>query len=138
MPPLKKTAEVIKEEVVTELSENRRSKQRFAIDLPLTYKFVKNYLVTSTGTGQTLDISSSGIAFTTNETINIGTHLELSISWPVGLNANCRLKLVIEGRVVRSDGGSAALRMDRHEFRTQGRAAIQPEPALTMAVGQGW
>ena len=33
------------------------------------------------------------------------------------LNGDCPMKLVVEGRVVRSDGQSTAIRMERHEFR---------------------
>ena len=126
---------LIKDEVVNEISGNRRTKQRFAIDRLMTYKVVKNYLVTGTGTGTTVDMSSGGISFSSKDTFRIGTHIELSVSWPVLLNGDCPMKLVIEGRVVRSADSLTAIRMDRHEFRTQGRSQIQAEPALTMAVG---
>jgi PilZ domain len=126
--------EVIQEKVVTDLSGDRRSKKRFGLDLPLKYKIVKNYLVTGSGTGTTVDMSSGGIAFTTTETFRVGAHIELSVSWPVLLNGNCAMKLVIEGRVVRSDTRLTAIRMDRYEFRTQARSEPRPEPALARAA----
>jgi hypothetical protein len=134
MSPLNKD-QVIKDEVVSEISGNRRSKQRFAIDLPLTYKIVKNYLVTGTGTGTTVDMSSGGLAFTADKTFKIGACIELSVSWPVLLNGDCPMKLVVEGRVVRSDGHSTAIRTEHYEFRTQRRSVAQPQPVLTMAAG---
>ena len=134
MSPLKKT-QVIKDKVVSEISGNRRSKQRFAIDLPLSYKIVKNGLVMGNGTGTTVDMSSSGMAFRANETFKIGAHVELSINWPVLLNGDCPMKLVIEGRVARSDGQTTAIRMEHYEFRTQRRSVAQPQPVLTMAAG---
>ena len=83
----------------------------------------------------TIDMSSGGIAFTTNEIFRVGTHLELSVSWPVLLNGDCPMKLVIEGRVLRSAGQLTAIQMERHEFRTQGRSEAQPQPALAVAAG---
>jgi hypothetical protein len=35
------------------------------------------------------------------------------------------MKLVVSGRVVRCDGQSIAICMDRYEFRTQGSRALQ-------------
>jgi len=128
---LKKT-KAINDEVTEEICGDRRSKQRFPIEFPLTYKIVKNCLVIRTGTGTTSDISSSGIAFIADEPFNVGAYVELSITWPVLLNGSCPLKLVVEGRVVRSSLSSTAIRMDCHQFRTQGRPATQPVRALTM------
>jgi len=75
--------------------------------------------VTSTGAGETLNISSGGIAFTSDHTFEIGASMECSIRWPVLLNNVTPIKLVVEGRVVRSDGQFTAVEIRRHEFRTQ-------------------
>ena len=130
MLELKKT-KVIHDEITDEISGERRSKQRFPIEFPLQYKIVRNCRVTRTGTGTTVDISSSGIAFIADEPFNVGAYVELSITWPVLLNGSCPLKLVVEGRVVRSSRSSTAIRMDYHQFRTQGRTATQPVAART-------
>jgi hypothetical protein len=136
MSPRKK-CQTIKEEAATELFGNRRSKQRFPIDFPLSYKLMRNGLVTSSGTGMTVDMSSGGIAFTVDEKFKIGAYIELSVSWPVLLNGSCPMKLVVEGRVVRSDGQSTAIRTERHEFRTQRRAVAQPQQTLLMMAAAG-
>jgi len=86
---------------------------------------MKNYLVTGTGTGSSLDLSSGGISFSSTEPLRVGSYLELSVSWPVLLNQSCPLKLVASGRVVRSDYNCTAIRLDRYEFRTQGARAMQ-------------
>ncbi len=52
--------------------------------------------------------------------------MELAISWPAQLNNKCALKLVARGRVVRFEGGRAAIEIQQYEFRTQSTA-----PALT-------
>jgi PilZ domain len=115
------TSQIVEDNVVIEIPVNRRSKQRFSIDFPLEYKVLKNCRVTGTGIGNTVNMSSGGVAFASNDTFKVGTHVELSVSWPVLLNGFCPIKLLLEGRIVRSDQSLSAIRMDRHEFRTQGR-----------------
>lgn len=121
---------------VMEISQDRRSKRRYPIELPVQYKIMKNYLVTGTGSGTSVDLSSGGIAFTSNAPLKPGSYLELSVSWPVLLNQSCPLKLVASGRVVRSDQNCTAISLDRYEFRTTGaktsQAAAAPQP-LAMA-----
>ena len=121
----KKRNATLKETPVMEISEDRRSKRRYPISLPVQYKIMKNYLVMGTGSGNSLDLSSGGISFSCTEALRVGSYLELSISWPVLLNQSCPLKLVASGRVVRSDQTSTAMRLDRYEFRTQGGRALR-------------
>ena len=117
------------EQSATEISQDRRSKRRYPIELPVQYKIVKNYLVMGAGCGTSLDISSGGLAFTCNEPLKIGSYLELSVSWPVLLNQTCPLKLVASGRVVRSDQNRTAISLDRYEFRTSGTKTLQATQA---------
>ena len=121
-----KRGKILTDSSPTEVSQDRRSKRRYPIELPVHYKIVKNYLVLGTGTGTSIDLSSGGIAFTTDAPLRVGSYLELSISWPVLLNQCCALKLVAFGRVVRSDEKRTALSLDRYEFRTSGAKTFQP------------
>jgi c-di-GMP-binding flagellar brake protein YcgR len=105
---------------VIQISGDRRSKTRYSIDLSLTYRVLRHGLVTATGSGRTRDISSGGVAFRSNDIFKVGSYLELSISWPALLNDGCPVKLVVEGKVVRSDGQCTAISFKRHEFRTRG------------------
>lgn len=98
----------------------RRSSGRFPIEREVRYKIVEGKTVVL-GTGRTVDISSSGIRFTTEHALKEGKRLELSVSWPAQLNNNCPLKLVALGRVVRAEGNVASLAIEKYEFRTQGR-----------------
>jgi hypothetical protein len=125
----KKRSNALIEEPVTEISQDRRSKRRYPIELPVQYKIMKNYLVLGTGSGNSLDLSSGGIAFTSSAPLKIGSYLELSVSWPVMLNQSCSLKLVASGRVVRSDEYRTAISLDRYEFRTTGTKAFQSTAA---------
>jgi hypothetical protein len=121
----KKRSATLKENTPTEISEDRRSRRRYPIELAVQYKILKNYLVTGTGAGHSIDLSSGGIAFSTNTLLKVGSYLELSISWPVLLNQSCPLKLVASGRVVRSDRNCTAISLDRYEFRTTSAKAFE-------------
>ena len=74
--------------------------------------------------GKTLNMSSSGVLFTTDQILLPGRRVELSINWPAQLDNKCALKLVARGRVVRFDKGTAAIEILQHEFRTR-RAGAQ-------------
>lgn len=72
-----------------------------------------------TGEGKTVNLSSCGVLFTCRHDLQRGRRVQLCISWPVRLNDECALKLVVRGWVVRSEEGRAAIEIQQHEFRTQ-------------------
>jgi c-di-GMP-binding flagellar brake protein YcgR len=101
-------------------SERRRS-SRFPIEREVKYKTLNQRTETLAGNGRTLNISSSGVLFTSDHDLPVGTRLELSISWPAQLNDRCLLNLVARGRVTRHIQGQLALQIQQYEFRTQSR-----------------
>lgn len=103
-------------------TERRRS-SRFPIEREVRYKTLNQRSEALTGIGKTLNISSSGILFTTEHDLPVGTRLEVSISWPAQLNDRCLLNLVARGRVTRLSKGQLALQIQQYEFRTQSRGA---------------
>jgi len=76
--------------------------------------------------GRTRDLSSGGAWFATTQALSLGEQVELSIDWPMLLDGVCPLKLVLTGKVVRSDYRGAAVKTFSHEFRT--RRGIRPIP----------
>ena len=84
------------------------------------YRVFAGRRVSQTGSGKTVNISSSGVCFTTESLLPVGTSVELSINWPVLLLDSCHLKLITHGRVIRSSEEGAVLTIDRYDFRTQG------------------
>jgi c-di-GMP-binding flagellar brake protein YcgR len=99
----------------------RRRSSRFPIEREVRYKTLNQRAETLAGSGKTLNISSSGVLFTSDHDLPIGTRLELSISWPAQLNEKCLLNLVARGRVTRHTRGQLALQIQQYEFRTQSR-----------------
>lgn len=125
------------DEVKTPSSEReRRMKRRFHIEQEVRYKMLYGQRIAETGTGKTLNISSSGVWFTTESMLTTGMPVEVSMNWPVLLNDSCPMKLMIYGCVVRSNEKGAAVAIERYEFRTQGRAFNQPavQPGVEMRL----
>jgi PilZ domain len=108
------------------MTERRRS-SRFPIEREVRYKTLNQRSEILTGIGKTLNISSSGVLFTADHDLPVGTRLELSISWPAQLNEKCLLNLVARGRVTRHAKGQLALQIQQYEFRTQSRPSPPKE-----------
>jgi hypothetical protein len=80
--------------------------------------------------GETLNISSSGTLFTTEDDLKPGTKVQLSISWPFKLNNAVSVNLVTGATIVRVEGRKAAARFETHEFKLAG---VQRESAAGAA-----
>ena len=106
----------------------RRSKKRFHIEQEVKYKMLYGQRIAETGTGKTLNISSGGVWFTTENVLTAGMPVELSMSWPVLLHDTCPMKLMIYGCVIRAGVQGAAVAIERYEFRTQGSRSLQQQP----------
>ena len=99
----------------------RRSCDRFPIERDVRYKvFGTHKNVMQIGLGKSLNMSSSGVLFTTESILREGLRVELAVSWPVLLDNMLPLKLVASGRLVRSQGTQAAMSIDKYEFKTRG------------------
>src|SRR3954451_18056046 len=80
-------------------SADRRAADRFSMALDLTCKLLRKRNTPPEAVGNTIDVSSAGILFTTAQPLSPGNRVELSINWPVPLNDKCGLILVARGRV---------------------------------------
>jgi hypothetical protein len=113
--------------IVTNGERERRIKRRFHIEEDVRYKMLYGQRLAETGAGKTMNISSGGVWFTTEAMLTSGMPIEISMTWPVLLNDSCPMKLMIYGCVVRSNDKTAAVAIERYEFRTQGRS-LQAQP----------
>lgn len=105
---------------------DRRHSDRFPIERDVRYRIMNKRGGEEAGDGKTLNISSSGVLFSTGQMLLPGRRLEVSISWPAQLNNKCALKLVARGRIVRFEKGVAALEIQQYEFRTASALPILP------------
>ncbi|MBV8709849.1 MAG: PilZ domain-containing protein [Acidobacteriaceae bacterium] len=108
-------------DVLASTNSERRKSSRFPIEREVRYKTLNQRAEILAGNGRTLNISSSGVLFTSDHDLPVGTRLEVSISWPAQLNEKCLLNLVARGRVTRHNKGHLALQIQQYEFRTQSR-----------------
>jgi hypothetical protein len=106
---------------------DRRGDRRYEIRLDMRWKLVRRRRVLESGSGRTVDFSSSGVLFEPGRQLPYGLNVELSISWPVLLHNVAPLQLVVHGRIVRSEKNRTAIRMSQHEFRTTGVPADHRE-----------
>jgi hypothetical protein len=100
------------------LEEQRRS-ARYLLELTLQFKSSYRRKTVVSGTGRTLDISSSGLLFVSDQQLKPGMKVELSINWPVKLHGETALQLVVRGIVVRVVGSATAIRMKQRDFHTR-------------------
>ena len=115
-------------------SSDLRRHRRYPIALEIQYKWTPGGDGERLGTGTTVNISSGGVLFLCSEQLPVRSLIELALNWPFSLEG-CALKLVMQGRVVRSDKEATAVRIQKYEFRTAGArrapAALGPSSAVT-------
>lgn len=116
----------------------RRTKTRFPIRRELRYKLLENDTIVAVGSGETLDLSSCGVGLAVDQQLTPGAFVEISISWPVLLDQTCPMRLIVFGRVVRSEIGKAGCTVDKYEFRTQARRLQLATPVRSDSMLQRW
>jgi CheY-like chemotaxis protein len=97
----------------------RRVNARFPIPLAVSYQTLEHPILSGQGISETLNISSKGLLFTSNEQFQAGQLVQVSLDWPARLENQIPLKLVAEGRIVRNSNGQTAMTIDKYEFRTR-------------------
>jgi len=110
----------------------RRNNARFPCRLAVSYQTLEHPILSGQGTSETLNISSKGILFTSNEKFETGQLVQVSLDWPARLENQVPLKLVAEGRIVRNSNGQTAMTIDKYEFRT--RRIPKPAPEVGKTV----
>ena len=103
---------------------DRRAADRFPIEREVRFKVLNRKNADEVGFGKTINMSSNGVLFTTDQYLLPGRRLELSISWPAQLNSTVALKLVARGRVVRCEENKAAIEIHQYEFRTASQSSL--------------
>ena len=110
------------------IHSDRREDRRYPIELELQYRVVARRSPQQEGRGRTLNMSSGGILFSSDQNLPAGAFVELSIHWPILLRQTLPLTLMVVGRVVRSDDNRVAVKTNRYEFLT--RPVRNPREAL--------
>ena len=127
----------IESETPPEQSTDHRAHGRYPISLALQYKLLRAGRVQQSGAGRTLNISSGGVLFETDDPLPERGLVEVAMKWPFLLHGTCGMKLIMRGRIVRSraNGRGTAIRAQFKEFRTAGMRKIEEEEPKVLRAG---
>ena len=121
-----------------ETEAERRLTRRYPMAHEVHYR-ARDARTGMVGTGTTVNMSSRGVLFTTEQPLPAGSPLTLEVKWPVLLDNAKALKLVTRGKVVWCDSSHAAVEFNEWEFHTRRgpRTAeeISPEDNMRRARG---
>jgi hypothetical protein len=119
-------------------NSDRRARVRFPLNADLRFHVIRRGQGRPIqGSGEVVNMSSNGLAFSTELPLERGQRLAVSVAWPALLDHKCRLRLSVEGTIVRTDGRLVALAIESHDFRTSGRggpAARQELEAIARTI----
>jgi hypothetical protein len=94
----------------------QRKHQRFNLRLP--FQIVGSASVKTMG--ETKNVSSSGVLFTSPAPVAVGEPIEYMITFPKAPGSRSEVRLRCVGKVLREDYGSAfAATLERYEFQRQ-------------------
>jgi len=108
---------------------NRRGQHRFPLVLKLTYTLGSG----QQGSGDLINMGSSGLLFQCGHRFVKGELVKVSVEWPYLLDGSCPLQLCVHGRILRSGDSGTALTTMKYEFRTARR--VVPAEALPLTPG---
>ena len=97
-----------------------RANGRYPITLELHYKLPNKQGAEQHGFGRTVNISTGGVLFEADARLPATGPIQLAMHWPHLLDGVVTLKLVMSGRIIRSDANAIAVKAEHHEFRTAG------------------
>lgn len=106
------------------LARERRASRRYEMPLRLRWKVLRRKRLLETGTGTTVDLSSTGILFETDTELPLDGAIKLFIAWPILLDGSLPIQLVVAGRITRIAGRKLAIAISQYEFRTAGIASV--------------
>lgn len=95
-------------------AEERRAAVRVQLLFPSRYE--THTEPKQVGTGHTIDLSNSGIAFTTESLLPANVKLTLHMRWPVRLPGDLPIELRAIGRLARAEALRAAVELDSVTF----------------------
>jgi hypothetical protein len=99
-----------------DVHNERRSQVRYPMGLPVTFRSLDK--TSLSGEGQALNISDAGVFVTYPKQLQVGSRVELRISWPFLLDRQPTLQLFALGKVVRSTPSGFAVIFRQYQFRT--------------------
>ena len=97
----------------------RRACQRFAMVLKVHYTTYYRRKPEARGTGEAVDMSSSGLRFRTDRLLQQGLKIQVVISWPMPVGEGLQLEFVAWGTIIWTRGDEVGVQIVHHQFMTQ-------------------
>jgi c-di-GMP-binding flagellar brake protein YcgR len=104
--------------------KNQRASARYGFVTSLRYRAFRQAAITTSGSGQSIDMSAGGMAIGIEKVLEPGIEVELVLDWPGLYQGRQRMRLFVWGEVVRGDDSKTALRILTHEFRAAAARAV--------------
>ena len=104
-------------------ASDRRQHHRFPITAQVEY-----ILDGHRGSAKTVDIGSGGVLLKTGTLLEIGQKIEVLIDWPALLDERVVIRLVIFGKVLRSNEAGTAVEIRQYEFRVRAHNRFRRSP----------
>jgi len=104
--------------------KNLRATTRYPYVTGLRYRAFRQAAITTSGSGQSADMSAGGMAIEIGKVLEPGTEVELVLDWPGLYHGRQRMRLFVWAEVVRSDEAKTAVRIVTHEFREAAARAV--------------
>ena len=98
------------------LEEGRRKARRYGIQLTLHYSAMRRMDAPLTGTGESINISRTGILFRADKRLQVGDSVLLMLDWPATAPDGEPLKALLTGHVVRARSPLVALAVHTHKL----------------------
>jgi hypothetical protein len=95
----------------------RRAKMRFPVVATAHYVLLDRETGPIAGTGQTVNISSSGVFLRIEHGVSVGERIEVAMDLLRLGNGSVSVELTVFGHVVRLEPDSAAIHFERHELK---------------------
>ena len=110
-------AQVAEEPGPIDVGRERRASPRVPTILEVRYRVFSDGSLIAAGQGRTVNMSKTGILFTTEGRLARGDSAELLVAWPTGL------RMIVGGRLVRFHGAHAAIACQSYKIASPpGRA----------------
>lgn len=108
--------------IVSEAEQEQRNTRRFALQLPVSVKYVEG---AKEQIAQTRDVSARGVFFYMDSNVKVGSDLEFTLTLPSEITLTDSIRVRCKGKVVRvEDRGTerigVAAAIDQYDFISEG------------------
>jgi len=112
-----------------EMSDRDRcADHSYAVAFAMDYEVFVPRQPVEKGRGSMIGLSSSGLRLRAERPLATGLAITLSILWPLALHDGVQMQLVVWGKVVRTRGVEAEVRIVRYELNTRGHGSKLLDP----------